>query len=464
MKDKQLQYLLLGALTALFAFKILFWSSALPFFGNVDEKAHFDLITKYGAGQSYLNASLEYSNHSLALIPKYQSSDYLLRPEKNAAYSEALNIIFSKDKEVATNSLKQEKNYQNNSPPLYYIVMGSFYNIIGISPESSLSKVFLLRMFSGLFSVLCFLSILIFVQSKWGNESTIGFALLFLAIPQGNFYFLNNDVFSPLLITLSILVTWKRTKYWQIIAALFMALAVFNKLTNLPFVLLPLLAFNYRTEAKKMLGYLLSLLLLTLPFFLFNYYKTNTLTANAEKLNVLAWAPNSFEGIINHPISSPVELFKFIQMSSISFLRGEISYQLYPVSPPWLDLTLFVGFITGLLLMLVFYKKHSLQVKTSFIGMVLGFLFLVFLSLAFEYTNSIYPSKEFPFFYSGRVMVGIFPIIIVGIYFGLEGLANKFKLKPWWFLIPICILFNYFEYKSLEPFIDSGLNLISLSF
>lgn len=68
--------------------RVFVYSAAFPFFNNVDEQAHFDLVCKYSHGHVPIPGHLEnFSRESAELIALHQSPEYLLSSKDGAAPS-----------------------------------------------------------------------------------------------------------------------------------------------------------------------------------------------------------------------------------------------------------------------------------------------------------------------------------------------------------------------------------------
>ena len=68
------------AFCAIAALRVLVFSAAFPFFNNVDERRHFDLVMKYAYGHVPLGAEL-ISPATLPYLSRYASPEFLAAPE-----------------------------------------------------------------------------------------------------------------------------------------------------------------------------------------------------------------------------------------------------------------------------------------------------------------------------------------------------------------------------------------------
>ena len=67
-------------LCAIAAARVFLFSAAFPFFNNVDERRHFDLVMKYASGHLPRGAEL-ISPASLPYLSRYASPEFLTAPE-----------------------------------------------------------------------------------------------------------------------------------------------------------------------------------------------------------------------------------------------------------------------------------------------------------------------------------------------------------------------------------------------
>ena len=66
---------------AIAAVRVLLFSAAFPFFNNVDEQAHVDLVMKYGRGEVPRDLG-HYSSESVYYISLYGTPEYFMGPQQ----------------------------------------------------------------------------------------------------------------------------------------------------------------------------------------------------------------------------------------------------------------------------------------------------------------------------------------------------------------------------------------------
>jgi hypothetical protein len=117
------------------AVRVFIFSAAFPFFSNIDEDLHFDLITQYSHGQ--LPRGLEpLKDETLNWIVPYASPEFLSPPEQFPGGKFPPPLWKQTGREVgeeiaATRAAwSTEMNFESSQPPLYYIA-ASFWWWIG---------------------------------------------------------------------------------------------------------------------------------------------------------------------------------------------------------------------------------------------------------------------------------------------------------------------------------------------
>src|SRR5437016_14087396 len=127
------------------AVRVLFFSAAFPFFNNVDERRHFDLVIKYAEGHVPRSAEL-ISPATLPYLSHYASPEFLSAPEdfeggyfgpmwKHSAEEVAPTI--AKIEEIWGRTPNQE----SSEPPLYYVVAAAWFHVgqwVGVKGGSAL--------------------------------------------------------------------------------------------------------------------------------------------------------------------------------------------------------------------------------------------------------------------------------------------------------------------------------------
>jgi len=116
-------------LCCLAAIHVFIFSAAFPFFNNVDEPIHFDLVVKYSHG--HVPRALEpLSPESAQFLSLYTSMAYLGEPDFFPNHQFPPPPWMQPVETVRQNLLvnetawQQQTNYESSQPPLYYALGG----------------------------------------------------------------------------------------------------------------------------------------------------------------------------------------------------------------------------------------------------------------------------------------------------------------------------------------------------
>ena len=125
---------LVWLLCAVAGLRVFVYAAAFPFFNNVDEQAHFDLVMKYS--RLRLPAAMEnYSPESAAWIALFGSPEYLMTPDKfpDGKFppphwlhpSEPVPPHFGGSEPIWANL----PNHESTGGPLYYVLAGLWMDL-----------------------------------------------------------------------------------------------------------------------------------------------------------------------------------------------------------------------------------------------------------------------------------------------------------------------------------------------
>src|SRR5215831_7509995 len=126
--------------------RVFVYSAAFPFFANIDESLHFDLITQYSHGRLPRGLA-PLKEETLSWIVPYASPEFLFDPEQfpRGKFPAPLWKQTSSNvgEEIAATraAWSQEINFESSQPPLYYAFAGLWWLIgkhIGLGGIQSL--------------------------------------------------------------------------------------------------------------------------------------------------------------------------------------------------------------------------------------------------------------------------------------------------------------------------------------
>src|SRR5262252_817220 len=248
--NKRLLILLLCLAAAL---RVFIYSAAFPFFSNIDEDLHFDLIAQYSHAQVPRGFD-RLKEETLNWIVPYASPEFLFPPEHfpDRKFPAPLwKQPWSKvEPEIAATRAvwSSEINFQSFQPPLYYVLASAWWWIgkhLGLAGLQSLYWIrFLNVLFVALMVWLAYVTARTIAPEQM--DLRIGVPLLVAFIPQNVFYAMNNDVLSPLCfgVLFLCLLQWLRTNapgfFLGALTGLAVAATCLTKLSNLPLVTLAL--------------------------------------------------------------------------------------------------------------------------------------------------------------------------------------------------------------------------------
>src|SRR4030095_273317 len=119
---------------AIAAVRVFIFSAAFPFFNNVDEQAHLDLVMKYARGELPRDLG-HYSSESANSIALYGTPEYFMAPWQFATNdfpSPNWTLPAEQREDVAERNAawwRSNENHESGEPPLYYGIAGLWLNL-----------------------------------------------------------------------------------------------------------------------------------------------------------------------------------------------------------------------------------------------------------------------------------------------------------------------------------------------
>ena len=430
------QRLLILLLCFTAALRVFVFAAAFPFFSNGDEDLHFDLITQYSAGRLPRTFGV-LTEESLSYIVPYASPEFLQTPDQlpNAKFPPPLwkqSVAEAAPVIEATKAVWQKEiNWESSQPPLYYALAGLWWRFgrwIGLTGIESLYWIRFLNAL--LISMLVWLGYVI--ARTIGPEHLglcIGVPLLLAFIPQDVLYVLSNDVLSTICVGAVLLcaMRWLRAEspgYWlSAITGLAIAAAYLTKLSNLPLLAVAIIAIIAkwlpalrRHPASGAVALILMALCAGIPigsWMIWSKSHFGDVTGSTTRIALLGWTRKPFADWWHHPIFSPRGLWIFWSDLLARFWRGELMWQNHELSSRIADefyaissLLVLCAAMTGIRRragLSTFQRQALLLMAFAFIA---ALTFLALLSVQFDFGNCVYPSRAYPYFTSGRLIIG----------------------------------------------------------
>lgn len=480
-------WLLIALFGALASIRVLIYSAAFPFFNNVDEQAHFDLVMKYGQG--HIPRSLdEMSPDAVAYIKRFSSPEYFGTP-KDFPNGQVPPAPWTQSEPQTRIPLTLwGLNHEASSPPLYYLIAGIWSDLGSFLGFKGLWFLYWIRFLNVLLApILVWLAYLaasaLFPENRF---ILLGVPLLAAFVPQDTFYSIESDVLSPICYGFAFyhLVLFFRAEMPDPRRAIFagcaLAATILVKSSNLPLLLVVLvtLALKIRrlSQAAKLapaalaiVEFALCALVPVVIWFLWNLSNYGDLTATAAKIRALGWTAKPLTGWFSHPIFSPRGAWIFWSGLMASFWRGEFVWMLVRLAMPAADVFYWLSSLVFVAVAMITLRKTSADFQRpglwlafwSFLSLV---IFMALLSIGYDFGQCAYPSREHPYFISGRlVSAGLIPFLLLYVL-GLE--RALFWIKNAWVqfsvLIAIVVFITISEILVNRPAFASSYNLFHL--
>jgi hypothetical protein len=440
------------------AVRVLFFSAAFPFFNNVDERRHFDLVIKYAEGHVPRSAEL-ISPATLPYLSHYASPEFLSAPEDFEGGYFGPMWKHSAE-EVATTIARVEEiwrrtpNQESSQPPLYYVLAATWFHVgkwIGLKGGSRLYWVRFLNV--------AFMTALVWLAYAAARlmfpdqvALRLGVPLLIATVPQDAFYGINNDVVSPICFGLVFicLIKWfshnEPSMTLGIATGLSIAAAYLTKLSNLPLIFVAVGAILWWCIAEARAGRSRKAMpaLMAVAFCAATpivawllWIKTHfgDFTGAASKAQLLGWTTKPFSDWWSHPIFTIPGMWTFLSELVASFWRGEFMWHARTIGYKGMDLFYILSSL-GLIFIAIISLPRARTNITAARSRVLWIaaaciiatvVFLALLSLRFDFGACINPSRERPYFFQGRLMLGaLIPFAMLYVY----GLSHLLPNKP----------------------------------
>jgi hypothetical protein len=447
------------------AVRAFIFSAAFPFFSNIDEDLHFDLVTQYSRGQ--LPHSFDrLKDETLNWIVPYASPEFLFSadqfPEGKFPPPLWKRSWPEVEPEIAAtrNAWSTEINFESSQPPLYYALASIWWRIGQRLGLTGLQSLYWLRFLNvPLIAVVVLLGYLVArAVAPERVEVRLGVPLLLAFIPQSVFYAMNNDVLSPVCCgaLFLCLLQWLRTNAPGFLLGAFTGLAIaaayLTKLSNLPMMVVALavviarLLEMLRREPRSELVPLAALIFFAaIPIASWMVWLTcqfGDVTGSAAKIAFLDWTRKPFASWWPHPIFTPRGLWIFWSDLVASFWRGEAEWHHQPFDWRIADgfyvissLVLLMAAIVGLRKQsgLSAFQRHAITIAILMFAAALAFFGL--LSTQFDYGSCVNPSRAHPYFTSGRLLSGaLIPFALFYVY-GISFLFRRINAA-----LPLIIL------------------------
>lgn len=473
--------------------RVLIFASAFPLFNNIDEPAHFSLIRVYAQGHWPGKDLPHYDRDTGVLLALFASEEYLTPQNDLESTSHGIPLYaVPRDRLGAYLSTMMQRtlagsNHEGQSPPLYYL-MAAGWQLVGVSIGMSLWQIaYWTRFMNALsYAALVWLSYR-FLRKAYPERPFLWLAVpaLLAIFPQDVYFGMNRDVLSA---PFAAAALWfmaeaadeQSSRQWPLIAASFLVGLAF--LVNVPNgILYGALALTFWVWIRRqqpvenkwrVVGFALAAaLLLPALWMMRNYSLTGDLTGARAKMESLGWALKPHALILHHPLFSSQGLKYFLGQLAVTFWRGEyvwhmermrwsVADRLYVFSS-----ALMIGVFAIELLRGWRNKRASRFASCQALLLILtSVVFMAVLSLPFDFgVKNSYPSRDLPYFVSGRMIQAALPAFAVVYAAGLETLLGPIrKWAPAVALVMLMIFITASEFNIRRVAFSSRYNFFAL--
>lgn len=442
--------------------RVLIFSATFPFFNVVDEQEHFDLVVRYSHAD-IPRAVGPLCDEALDFVAIYHTPEYLWPPStfpggKIPPPPWTLPINAAAKNLLDTKALWKEKvkNQEASQPPLYYTLAAMWWHLgkwFGLDGGHLLYWIRFLNVF--------FVAALVWIghvaartifPNRWFLRLGVPAMLAFL--PQTAFYAIQNDVLSPLCFGAAFILLVKfggaeipgaRLGFY---AGLAVAATFLAKVSNAPllavsaaFVALKIFqlakAGKLRAAAPA-IGLLAVCAGLPVALWLaWCQYNFGDLTGSEPKIQFLGWTHKPFAEWWHHPIFTPHGFWAFFSDLLATFWQGELLWDRQPLALPVVNFIYVISSVIflGIALASLLAKSQAeekIQRQALWFGLACftaAVAFLGFLSTIYDFHDCFRPSRDFPYFTSGRMMLGVLiPFLLLYLY-GLDHVLEKINSR-----------------------------------
>jgi hypothetical protein len=304
------------ALAAAAGIRVLLFAWAFPFFTNVDEHRHVDMVLKYARGYVPRPGADAYEPRTGALIALLASPEYAAEAgtRTRPPVWEAAPGAMSRRLRQSERLISSGPNLEAFQPPAYYATGAAVFATAGAMGLESAPALYSVRALGALFAAGLALAAWLLLRESHPDDALVrlGVPALLVAFPMDAFYYVTPDALSPLTAGVAFVLVLRAALRPQGSAAAFavaggaVALALLTKYTNV-FLLGVVVLATALHGRRAPRGWALLWAALALPFGLWlarNVWLFGELTVTRTKLEYLGWGRKPFSTWWDHPLFS----------------------------------------------------------------------------------------------------------------------------------------------------------------
>jgi hypothetical protein len=430
--------LIIAGLCLAAAIRVFVFSAAFPFFNNVDEVDHFDLVFKYSRGHLPSAPLEKFDPQAAKIIGENGSFEYLY-----------VSPVLLENRNDVVFYYTQVDNHETGAWPAYYFLAGLWCRLGESLAITGTELLYWIRFLNvPLMAVFVWLSWLASRRFFRDNfQERIAIPLIAAFFPQDIFYAITGDVLSPVVFAaaffmlLEIGLSEKLWKY-HLAAGLIVAAAFLTKASNIAIMLFAALVILIKIirayRQKQIKQYLPALIAFafaaTVPVAIWlgrNYILFGDAVGTAALAKLLTWTIKPLSEMFNHPIFTPSGFIYFISELTKTFWRGEFVWHNKLIASAFMDEFYAISSAVFLFALILDKTRSDRFCRTVLAGslfvVVVSVVFLAFMSTRYNFGTCLYPSVDKPYFTSGRLIAGV---ILPFLFLYINGLYRiLFKLR-----------------------------------
>ncbi|HXB60606.1 MAG TPA: DUF2142 domain-containing protein [Candidatus Acidoferrales bacterium] len=446
-REKNIVFLL----CTLAAVHVFFYSAVFPFFNNVDEPIHFDLVIKYSHG--HVPRKMEQiSPDSAVFLALYSAYVYAgttnMFPDHQFPPPPWTKPVDKMKHDLVYDSAgwRSQPNFQSSEPPLYYALAAVWWHLgkcLGLQD-------------GWLLYWLRFLNIPVVIALVWmawlaartvfPDKPFIRLAVpvLMAFMPQSALYTIGCDVMPAVAfgITFICLYKWLSAENPSVslgaVTGIAFAATYLAKMTDLPLLAVATVALVFMVaqsikagNGRKTWPALLAFVCFAAPpiiaWMIWCKLNYGDLTGSKLKVGYFGWTIKPLGQWWHHPLFSPQGFWFFVSGNISSIWQGEFTWHLKPMASPGSD---FVYTALSLVLLAVAalgaFRDSRVtppQRRALWFGLACfaaSFAFFALLSIGYDFHACQYPSAASPYFVSGRYWLGLLIPFLLLVAYGID--------------------------------------------
>jgi hypothetical protein len=492
---------IVALLSALAAIRILIFCAAFPLTNPTDERYHLATIQMYARGRLPGRDLPQVDSEATGNLLLYWSPEYTRTPQQ-MAQDGVFGPLWGLPPEERESALARDyyraklaqwlhrPNYEAQEPPVYYAAAGAWYKLGSTLGMRGWMLDYWPRLLNPVvYALLVWLSYF-FVRRVYPDRLFLHVAVpaLIAVFPQDVFYGMNRDVFSAplsaaaLLAMIAALEIKPGQNRYLILCSFLTGLAFVSSISNSvlygPLALTLGLWLRQSKQPPSQKAWFVNTSLLAagiLPFLwmLRNYVVMGDLTAGKAKVRELGWTVKPLADIMHNPFFSLPGLHYFAVGLTQKFWRGEYVWHTIAMRSALADR--FYVFSSAILLLVCLTEFWSQRKSMSPVKRLVAFdavfllassvLFIVVISVPFDYHEGAYPSRAIPFTTSARIVSGAILPFVLMYAIGLERVTSVFRkwVPPVAVLACIMLFITASEIRVRSEVFSSPYNFFALS-